>query len=181
MSWADLINPCPTQQYDDFLASDARHSSPIPLEWERTNTNSNICMKVHKVIAKGLYSVDPTGTVEEMEQLMSDLDVHALPVVDEEARAIGIITSSDLEPGLPKDALAADLMSDQVYEIASKADATEAAQMMRDFSINHLVVTDEGKSVGMISSFDLLRVITGEERAESDAVSNTELEPVMNP
>lgn len=133
-------------------------------------------MKINTVVTKTLYSVEPTGTVEEMKQLMADLDVHALPVVDGDSRAVGIVTSSDLEPGLPRDTLAEDLMSDQVYEIDTNAKAVEAAQMMRDLSVNHLVVTEGGKAIGMISSFDLLRVITGEEQTESDLISNAEIE-----
>lgn len=117
-------------------------------------------MKVKEVMTKGVFTVQPEGTVSEMRRFVADLGVHALPIVDLEGIAVGMVTSSDLEPDLPEDTLAFDLMSDRVYEIDGGEDARNAAQMMLNHTVHHLVVTDRGQAVGMLSSFDLLRVVT---------------------
>lgn len=127
-------------------------------------------MKVQEVMTKGLYTVQPDGTVAEMKEFMASLSVHALPIVDPDGGVVGIVTSSDLEPDLSQDTLAADLMSDQVHEIDGQADAREAAQMMRDRSVHHLVVMEDGRAIGMLSAFDLLRVIAGEVAPEGESL-----------
>ena len=126
------------------------------------NSNERELMKVHEVMTCELVTVQTHDTIEELESLMAEVEVHALPILNEEGMAIGIVTSSDCLPDLPRSTPAADLLSDQVYEVDQDADAKEAAQMMRDLNVHHLVVTDGGQAIGMLSSFDLLRVITGE-------------------
>ncbi len=116
-------------------------------------------MKVNDVMTEGLATVLPHDTIETMEERMADLEVHALPVVDEEGRAVGIVTSSDFDPDLPRSTPAGDLVGDQVYQIDFEADAREAARMMLDLRVHHLVVTERGQAIGMLSSFDLLRVL----------------------
>lgn len=119
-------------------------------------------MKVNELMTRDLATFQPHATVGELEELMADLDVHALPVVDEQGIAVGIVSASDLGPDVPRTTSAASLMNDRVYTIDHEADAKEAAQMMQDQSVHHLVVTERGRAVGMLSTFDLLRLITQE-------------------
>ncbi len=116
-------------------------------------------MKVQELITRELYTAQPGDTLHRIEARMAALNVHALPIIDEEGKALGIVTSSDLSPDIRRDAAIADLISDVVYQIDVEEDAKEAARMMRDQGVHHLVATEGGRAVGMVSSFDLLRVI----------------------
>ena len=83
-------------------------------------------------------------------------------VVDGQGRLAGIFTDGDLRRVLEKQKLHAqtavkDIMTRQVKTIASEALASEAAHLMEERRINHLVVVDAAKApVGVIGLHDLL-------------------------
>ena len=83
-------------------------------------------------------------------------------VVDGQGRLAGIFTDGDLRRVLEKKKLHAqtavkDIMTRQVRTIASEALASEAAYLMDERRINHLVVVDaENAPVGVIGLHDLL-------------------------
>lgn len=117
-------------------------------------------MKIVELMSKRLVVAKPGETLAVVEKRMSDHGIHALPVLDEFGRPEGILTTSDCGPDVPPSTLVEELFTDQVYQIDVDADAREAARMMRDLGVHHLVVTEkDGRAVGMLSSFDLLRVI----------------------
>ena len=116
-------------------------------------------MQIKELIGEQLYVAQLDDTCQTLAERMDVLDVHALPVVDEDRRPLGFVSSSDLTPDLPSDTAIADVMTDQVYSIDIDDAAKEAARMMRDLGVHHLVVTERDAAVGIVSSFDLLRVI----------------------
>ena len=83
-------------------------------------------------------------------------------VVDGQGRLAGIFTDGDLRRVLEKQKLHAqtavkDIMTRQVKTIASEALASEAAHLMEERRINHLVVVDaDNVPVGVIGLHDLL-------------------------
>lgn len=119
-------------------------------------------MKVEELVQRQLFRVHPDETRAQVEERLADLGVHALPVIDEDGKAIGIVTSGDLLPEWDMDAPVSDFLSDVAYTIEIGSEVGEAARMMRDLGVHHLVVTDGGEAVGMLSSFDLLRIIDAE-------------------
>ncbi len=50
-------------------------------------------------------------------------------------------------------------MTQKVYTVPQYADPSLAARIMRKHKIHHVVVTHEKKVVGIISSFDLLKLV----------------------
>lgn len=89
---------------------------------------------------------------------MSALRFHALPVV-EGGRTVGIVTTADLADNWPDDTAVNRLMSAAPYRV-SRADTVEAAaNEMLARGIHHLIVDDPGQESGVLSSFDLLRVL----------------------
>ena len=83
-------------------------------------------------------------------------------VVDGQGRLAGIFTDGDLRRVLEKQKLhtqtaVKDIMTRQVKTIASEALASEAAHLMEERRINHLVVVDAANApVGVIGLHDLL-------------------------
>jgi predicted transcriptional regulator len=94
--------------------------------------------------------------------LILGLGVHALPVVDDEM-VVGIVTSADLVEEWPSDDLVETMMMHSVRLIDVHATATEAAEVMRSERIHHLVVVEGATPVGILSTFDLLKVLTDAE------------------
>jgi CBS domain-containing protein len=52
-------------------------------------------------------------------------------------------------------------MTEDVRTVPAYNDASVAARIMRKNKIHHVVVTHEKKVVGIISSFDLLKLVEG--------------------
>lgn len=62
------------------------------------------------------------------------------------------------EPGLQ----VSEIMTPQIYSLEEGKSVAEAARMMREAHIHRLLVTRKGKIVGIVSTSDLLALLTGE-------------------
>ncbi len=121
-------------------------------------------------------TVGPGTLTKDVARRMLAQEAHALPVVDPEGRVVGIVTDREvlqamrppspsvLRGGRPAaEALAPrvamDIMSRTVVCTSVDADAAELAGLMIDNDVRHVVVLDQGRLVGIVSSFDVLRAI----------------------
>ena len=52
-------------------------------------------------------------------------------------------------------------MTEKIYAVPQYDDVSIAARVMRNHKIHHVVVTHEQKVVGMLSAFDLLKLVEG--------------------
>lgn len=95
--------------------------------------------------------------------------IHALPVVGPEGEALGIITTADLAENLKNGTHASQVMTKGIRAVPAYNDVSVAAKIMRKHKIHHVVVTHEKRVVGMISSFDLLKLVEGQRFAAKGA------------
>jgi len=93
--------------------------------------------------------------------------VHALPVVDEQDQPLGILTSSDLVDALPATLPVHRVMTRAVVEVPPDADPEAAAQAMVNHRIHHLLVTDKGRLVGILSALDLLGLVRTQSKSRT--------------
>lgn len=115
--------------------------------------------KVADFMAADVIMAKPEDLVGGVRELMEAHGIHSLPVVDEENQLVGMITSTDLVPGFSAKIPVARVMSTHVYTVAPQADVSTAAQMMREYRVHHVIVTDGERVVGVLSSLDLLRLL----------------------
>lgn len=119
-------------------------------------------MRVFDLMTVTTHTLPPSATCEEAWSAMSRWQIHHLPIVDSEGRPLGVVSHRDLAelraPGR-RHALVADVMSTQVITASPTLSIKEAAKRMRGASIGCLVVTDNGKLTGIITTTDLLRWI----------------------
>ncbi len=95
--------------------------------------------------------------------------VTGAPVVDSDGKLLGIITETDLlklitvgvQGQPPTDATVADYMTKDVVTVPKTADIYYVAGIFRKRKFRRVPVVEDGKIVGAITSFDLLRVIQG--------------------
>lgn len=116
-------------------------------------------VKVQDLMRRNVVSARPHDTVGHVRGMLEKNHIHALPVLDADGGIAGIVSSTDVltheRPGSP----IKQLMTEGVYTIPQYTDVQIAARMMRNHHIHHLVVTHEEKLVGILSSFDLLKLV----------------------
>lgn len=116
-------------------------------------------VKVADLMAANVVALQRHHTVEHARNLMRRNGIHALPVVDPDGTVAGIVSSKDLAADLKGGTPVSNVMTSEVYTIPRYNDIHHAARLMRNRKIHHVVVTQEKKTVGMLSSFDLLKLV----------------------
>lgn len=115
--------------------------------------------KLHEVMAGAVVLASPEETLGEVREKMTGLDIGAVPVVSTDGALRGIVTSEDLVSDYPLTIPVSRVMSSPVLTLPPDADAAQAARTMREQACHHIVVTREKRVIGIVSSFDLLRLI----------------------
>ena len=110
-------------------------------------------------------------TLGHARKLMSDLGIHCLPVAEGDGELVGILTSHDLLDATKDDTKVGHAMTRDVQTVPQYASPHIAARLMRKNHIHHLVVTHEQKIVGVLSSFDLLRLVEDKRFVEKNLPS----------
>jgi CBS domain-containing protein len=106
--------------------------------------------------------VRPDVRLNDVTDLLLERGFSAVPVVDPEGRAIGIVSKTDLlrharERGA-RDAIVERVMMPIVFAVEETASMGDAAALMAGEGVHRLPVIDvEGKVVGVLSALDLVR------------------------
>ncbi|MED4532681.1 CBS domain-containing protein [Metabacillus fastidiosus] len=127
--------------------------------------------RVKEIMSDNVEYCTPLDNVYEVAVKMKDLNVGAIPIVDEE-KLVGMITDRDLvvrgiaekKPGSNQ---VTNVMSDQLITINPDTSVNDAAKLMAEHQIRRLPVTEEGRLVGMISLGDLSLNTKSDEQAGS--------------
>ena len=118
-------------------------------------------VKISDLMAKRVISAQLHHSVGHVRGIMERNRIHAVPVVRPDGEAAGIVTTADLARRVKDTSPISRVMTDSVTVVPAYNDASIAARIMRKRKIHHVVVTHEKKVVGIISSFDLLKLIEG--------------------
>lgn len=118
-------------------------------------------VKVGELMTKSVVTAEPHHSVEHVRNLLEKNRVSAVPVIDSEHHPIGIISSTDLAHDLKEGTPISSIMSEKVYTVPQYDDVSIAARVMRNHRIHRVVVTHEKTVVGMLSAFDLLKLVEG--------------------
>ncbi len=120
--------------------------------------------QVSEFMSTSVIAAQSTDTVGAIRKIMHEEKVHAIPIVynsDGNVMVQGIITSTDLCGELSNDLYIEDAFeSTKVHVISPNSGAKSAADMMLKHKVHHLVVMENGKLVGMVSSLDFVRLVS---------------------
>ena len=116
-------------------------------------------VKVQDIMTSQVLTAQRHQSVAHARDLMSSNGIHALPVVDTEGEPVGIVTSSDVVGEVSPNTKISTVMSKNVVTIPAYGEPRVAARTMRNNHFHHLIVTHEKKIVGILSTFDLLRLV----------------------
>ena len=123
-----------------------------------TFNDATLALPVKQLIKRAPLIVDPDVNVAQAAQAMQTARVGSILIGSEPP---GIVTDRDLRgrvlaAGLGSDTVISQVMSRPFVTIDSGAPAFAALRLMLEENIHHLIVTEEGKIVGVISATDLL-------------------------
>ena len=116
-------------------------------------------VKVEEIMSRSVITTEPHKSIDHVRGMMEKNKVSAIPVVNTEGEALGIVSSTVLVPELNGGSPVSKLMTDKVYTVPKYDDVSIAARVMRNHHIHRVVVTHEKKVVGVLSTFDLLKLV----------------------
>jgi CBS domain-containing protein len=137
-------------------------------------------MQVREGMSSVVLTVGPTHTLRAAAKRMAEKSVGAAVVIDEEAQGPAIVSERDILHSIgagqdPDTELVRDHMSASVISAAPDWSLERAALEMSRRHIRHLVISDGGQVVGVLSMRDIMRVwisdgaTSGMESPESEA------------
>ena len=138
---------------------------------------------VRDLMHPGVLTCQPNASLGQVAVLLTQHHAHALIVSDRDGRPLGIISDYDLLAGewLSVDAesldamrklTAADLMSYPLDTIEANMKLSDAAHKLIEKDVNRLLVTEKGKSVGVISISDFVSSIAKGEKPQCETVAD---------
>lgn len=113
----------------------------------------------------GLITCPADATVAEIAQAMAHEGVHCVIVADSDGRRPwAVVSDLDLMGALVAggEAPAASLAGTDVVMVAPSAELAEAARMMSEHQVGHLIVVDPATAhpIGIVSTLDVARAAT---------------------
>ncbi|QDU40006.1 inosine 5'-monophosphate dehydrogenase [Maioricimonas rarisocia] len=114
---------------------------------------------IAELMAERVITVTPHQTFEHVKKLMQDHQVSCVPVIGPDNDAVGIVTATDLLADHARGTPVSRFMTPKVFTVPLYGKSSLAARVMRNHHIHHVVVTHEQQVAGILSSFDLLRLV----------------------
>lgn len=145
---------------------------------------------VKDLMRTGLITCKPTATLGQVAVLLNQHHVHALMVTDRGGRTLGLISDFDLMAGewlssdeeslaVMRKLTAADLMSQPVDSVEANTPLSDAASIIMEKKVSRLLVTENGKSVGIISLSDFIASIASEIKTKRDTVGDVMSDAIL--
>ena len=130
--------------------------------------SSSTATTVGQLMTKKLETINPSNTAQEAAKKMRDKKVSSLVVTDSGDEPIGIVTERDLVRQVcTKDVssnsiIVHHIMSSPIATIDANSSVEVAADIMIQDKVRHLLVMeDENKVIGIITSSDFLGYLEG--------------------
>jgi predicted transcriptional regulator len=117
---------------------------------------------------KRIIALKPDMTIKEAARILYSEGIRGAPVVNEENRVVGVLTSADVIRALidgKVDAKVSEYMKTNVIMISIDDDIIDAINKMMVYNVGRLIVLDrDSRLVGIVTRTDILRTIAGLDR-----------------
>ncbi|MCY0860369.1 MAG: CBS domain-containing protein [Sulfolobaceae archaeon] len=121
--------------------------------------------KVKNLISRSLIFLKPDLSLKEASSIFYKEGIRGAPVIDENGKLLGILTSADIMRALAEgktEAKVVDYMRVNVITINEDDDLLDAIKKMFMYNVGRLLITNiEGKVVGILTRTDILKSIAG--------------------
>ena len=126
-------------------------------------------VKVNDLMTESVVTAEPHQSIEHVRKMLDNNRISAVPVVDTDRRPVGIVSATDLSQDLKPGAPISSIMTEKVYTVPRYDDVSIAARVMRNHGIHRVVVTHDQQVVGVLSAFDLLKLVEGHRYVQKNA------------
>ena len=138
---------------------------------------------IKDLMHEGLIVCPPDTSLGKVATLLTVHHIHALLVGEEADQPLGIISDFDLLAGewlsVDEESLntmrtltAGDLMTSPIESLDVNTSVNEAAKHMSGKAIHRMLVTDDGKPVGILSISDLVAGVAAQEEIKRETVGD---------
>ncbi|WP_449540386.1 CBS domain-containing protein [Ferdinandcohnia sp. Marseille-Q9671] len=120
-----------------------------------------MAQNVRDIMTADVLTVNETQTVKEAAALMSQYNIGAIPVVNNNKQIVGIVTDRDItlrttaQGESPETPVSQVMTAQQIVKGTPDMDAHEAANLMAQHQIRRLPIEENGQIVGMVALGDL--------------------------
>jgi CBS domain-containing protein len=117
--------------------------------------------QLRNIMTSDVFTVSSTQSIQDAAKIMSDNNIGAIPVVDQNGSMVGIITDRDITlrstaQGEAANTPVSEVMTAQkIVQGTPDMDVHEAVQLMSQQQIRRLPVTENGHVIGMVALGDL--------------------------
>jgi len=125
-------------------------------------------MQIHELMHKGVITCSTEDSARHVAHLMSSSRIRCVVVIDEMGDTVGVVSIMELIPLYGKNLgaiTAGQIMKPFRFELDPGRPIEEAAELMKQKKIEHLVVTDSYVGpripVGVLTSFDMVQHMSG--------------------
>ncbi len=119
---------------------------------------------VRDIMTSKVRTLHRDTVISDVEKVFLTNKISGAPLVDDTGTAVGFVSKSDISRfdstgDDPFYARAHEIANPNVITAEPSASIMEAAQLMLDEHVHHLVVMDGQDIVGVLSAFDFVRVV----------------------
>lgn len=126
-------------------------------------------IKVNDLMRDQVIFCTRNQTIAQARELLTKNKIKLVPIVNSEMDVLGVVSSSDILSTKYDETTHVDkLMTDKVFTVPVYEKINMAARIMRNHKIHHLIVTEDKKLKGIISSFDLLKLMENKRFVEKN-------------
>ncbi|HEB71398.1 MAG TPA: CBS domain-containing protein [Nitrospirae bacterium] len=121
----------------------------------------NTLLAVKDLMAKDILTAPDSASIVEIAKALTGNSTGSVVIVSPDGDVVGIITESDIVSKVvaqakdPAQTKAGGIMSSNLIKIAGDCSIFEARKAMTDGDVKHLIVEEDGKQIGVISSTSL--------------------------
>jgi len=120
---------------------------------------SMMTLKIKEIMTTDVRAISATDSISEAANIMKQLDVGAVPVLDNDL-LVGIITDRDLviralAEGKNSDERVSTIMTKDITSVTPDMDVHEVADLMASKQIRRVPIVEKGRLVGIVSIGDM--------------------------
>ena len=118
---------------------------------------------------RGVVTLSPSASLRDVAATMAEHRIHAIVIIDEgppgadDDRLWGVVSDIDLMRGISSTVSldAGNLAALDGFDIGPDEPLAAAARLMAEHEVSHLVVVQDGRPAGVLSTHDIARVAAG--------------------